>query len=120
MDAQARGLDADIAILFRKAMFFFYKLFLEDFIDFMGDLLAAGERKNVLTEDLQALIEHVQGQRVQKRHLRVAILDKLLEISILSKFAFFRLDKLKATVFDLAKLLLATVGLGGGATLALG
>ena len=56
-------------------MFFFDQLLLQNLIDLVRNLLSAGEGKDVLTEDDQTLVKHVERERVQEDHLLVGVLD---------------------------------------------
>ena len=57
-------------------MLFFNKLFLEHLVDHMWNLLAASDRKDVLSENLETLIQHIQGQRIQEGDLLLGVRDE--------------------------------------------
>ena len=58
-------------------MLLFNKLLLEHLVDHMWDLLAASDREDVLSENLETLIQHIQGQSVQKGDLLLGVRDQL-------------------------------------------
>ena len=54
---------ADLCFTFLKPLLLLLDdLLLQDLINRVGDLLAPGDREDVLTEDLQTFVEHVKRQ----------------------------------------------------------
>ena len=57
-------------------MFFLDELLLKDLVDLVRDLLSAGDREDVVSEDLQTVVEYVQRQRVQETDLGFSVSDQ--------------------------------------------
>ena len=57
-------------------MFFLDELLLKDLVDLVRDLLPAGDREDVVSEDLQTVVEYVQRQRVQETDLGFSVSDQ--------------------------------------------
>ena len=57
-------------------MFFLDELLLKDLVDLVRDLLPAGDGEDVVSEDLQTVVEYVQRQRVQETDLGFSVSDQ--------------------------------------------
>ena len=57
-------------------MFFLDELLLKDLVDLVRDLLSAGDGEDVVSEDLQTVVEYVQRQRVQETDLGFSVSDQ--------------------------------------------